>query len=125
MWSELPRLSRRLLFIRKKAILVEGLFFAPRECDFLYGSAGFNLRHGGGYRMTSFVGKNEGNIKVLIVNMPYHSKFSGTFGADASNEFGGVPVYVVQGTSQNVLRYQYDMKSGQVSFSTHSGSVSC
>ena len=68
---------------------------------------------------------NEGNIKALIVNIPDHSIFSGTFGADASNEFGGVPVYLVQGTSQNVLRYQYDISSDQVSCSVHSGSVSC
>ena len=105
----------------------EDLFFAPREYDFLYGSAGFNSRYGGGYRMTGFMGGyiNEGNIKALIVKIPDHWIFSETFGADASNRFGGVPVYVIQGTSQNVLRYQYDMNSGQVSCSMHSGSVSC
>ena len=68
---------------------------------------------------------NEGNIKALVVNIPDHSIFSETFGTDASKEFGGVPVYFVQGTSQNVLRYQYGISSNRVSCSVHSGSVSC
>ena len=55
----------------------DDLFFAPRKCDFLYGSAGFNLRYGDGYRMTGLMDGyiNEGNIKALIVKIPDHSIF--------------------------------------------------
>ncbi len=105
----------------------EELYFAPREFDFLLGSSGFNFRHGDGLRMSGFMGgsMDEGNVRALIVNIPGDRDFSATFGSSASYRFGGAPVYVVQGTSQNVRRYQINMGTNKMSCSKYPGGGSC
>jgi len=102
-------------------------FLVPIGFDFADGKSGFNFILGSGLPVIEFMAglDVQKNVEALIINVSDRTSNTLGFGESVSVNFPDTPVFIVDGVSNNVLRFQFDSVGGTINYLQFSGDAKC